>query len=81
MPNASGRGSRRPDADDLRPQYHFSRATRSRYAGRCAAGTSVVLLAPDVAALFPDLDAVNDASRAYPTTVRWAPLCDQALLS
>jgi hypothetical protein len=55
---------------DLRPEYDFSRATRSKYADRYAAGTNVVLLAPDVADLFPDSDAVNEALRACARIIR-----------
>ncbi len=52
--------------DDLRPEY--DRATlkggvRGKYAERYQEGTNIVILAPDVAAAFPNDEAVNDALR------------------
>ncbi len=44
--------------------YDFSNGVRGKYARRYAEGTNVVVLAPDVAAAFPDADAVNEALRA-----------------
>ena len=49
---------------DMRAQYDFRGAVRGKYAARYAEGTNVVLLEPDVAELFPDSRAVNDALRA-----------------
>jgi hypothetical protein len=52
--------------DDLRPEYdasHFKKGVRGKYAARYKAGTNLVLLAPDVAAAFPDAKAVNEALR------------------
>jgi hypothetical protein len=37
---------------------------RGKYAKRYAEGTNVVLLAPDVAAVFPNSQSVNEALRA-----------------
>ena len=51
------------DADTLRPEYDFSNAVRGVTAARYAQGTNVVLLDPDVAQLFPDSRAVNEALR------------------
>ncbi len=54
-----------PTADpDMLPEYDFSKGVRGKYVQRLAAGSNVVVLAPDVAALFPDSDAVNEALRA-----------------
>ena len=53
----------KPDADML-DEYDFSKGVRGKYAKRYAEGTNVVVLAPDVAALFPDAESVNDALRA-----------------
>ena len=53
-------------ADDLRPEYDFSRlknGVRGKYAARFSAGTNLVLLSPDVAKYFPDEEAVNAALR------------------
>ncbi len=55
-----------PPGDELRPEYEesvFENAERGKYARRYAAGTNIVRLAPDVAAMFPDEKAVNDALR------------------
>ena len=52
--------------DTLRPEYDFTRLTsrgRGKYAKRCREGTNLVLLAPDVAEVFPDDTAVNEALR------------------
>ena len=45
-------------------EYDFSSGIRGKYAKRYAEGTNVVLLAPDVAAVFPDAASVNEALRA-----------------
>jgi hypothetical protein len=54
---------KKPDPDML-DEYDFSQGERGKYAARYAAGTNVVVLAPDVAAVFPNADAVNEALRA-----------------
>ncbi len=51
------------DTDTMRPEYDFSNAARGVTAARYAQGTNVVLLDPDVAQLFPDSQAVNEALR------------------
>jgi len=53
----------RPDEDTMRPEYDFSKAVRGVTAARYAEGTNVVLLDPDVAEIFPDTRAVNEALR------------------
>jgi len=59
------------------PDYDFSNGVRGKYAGRFAAGTNVVVLSPDVAAVFPDSEAVNEALRTLvrvsAKTVRTTP--------
>jgi hypothetical protein len=50
--------------DDLLPHYDFRGGVRGKYAARYREGTNVVVLAPDVAARFPDAAAVNRALRA-----------------
>jgi len=57
-----GAGSKRDP--ELLDQYEFSKGVRGRFVKRYRAGTNVVVLAPDVAAAFPDADAVNEALRA-----------------
>ncbi len=45
------------------PEYDFTGAVRGKYYERYRQGTNVVLLDPDVASVFRDSDAVNDALR------------------
>ncbi len=45
------------------PDYDFSNGVRGKYAARFAEGTNVVVLSPDVAEIFPDSEAVNEALR------------------
>jgi hypothetical protein len=54
---------KRGRASDVRREYDFSRGVRGKYVRRVAAGTNVVVLAPDVAAAFGTSDAVNEALR------------------
>jgi hypothetical protein len=53
--------------DELRSAYDLSEllkgGVRGKHAARYREGTNVILLAPDVAAVFPDEDAVNKALR------------------
>ena len=56
-------GKSKRDSDML-DEYDFSSGVRGKYAKRYAEGTNVVVLAPDVAAAFPDAQSVNDALRA-----------------
>jgi hypothetical protein len=49
----------------MRSHYDFSGGERGKYAARYAEGTNVVVLAPDVAAMFPDSIAVNEALRTF----------------
>ena len=46
------------------PEYDFSKGVRGKYATRFASGTNVVVLAPEVAEVFPDSESVNEALRA-----------------
>jgi hypothetical protein len=53
--------------DDLRPEYDFSAMSggvRGKYAQAYRNGTNLVLLAPDVAAVFHDNSSVNEALRS-----------------
>ncbi len=54
----------RTERDRMRPEYDFSKGVRGITAARYREGTNLVLLDPDVAAVFPDADAVNDALRS-----------------
>jgi hypothetical protein len=51
--------------DEMRDHYDFSGGVRGKYAERYAEGTNVVVLAPDVAEMFPDSIAVNEALRTF----------------
>jgi hypothetical protein len=51
-------------ADEILPEYDFSRGERNKYASRYARGSAVVVLEPDVAAVFPTSSEANDALRA-----------------
>jgi hypothetical protein len=55
--------SKTRQADEMRSHYDFSGGVRGKYAARYAEGTNVVVLAPDVAEVFPDSIAVNEALR------------------
>ena len=62
---------------DMLAEYDFSQGVRGKYAKRYAAGTNVVILSPDVAEVFPDSIAVNEALRTLVRmsgkTIRAAP--------
>ncbi len=49
--------------DEMLDEYDFSKGVRGKHAKRYGEGTNVVLLAPDVAAVFPDSASVNEALR------------------
>ena len=51
------------DADML-DEYDFSKGVRGKYAERYAAGTNIIVLAPDLAEVFPDSASVNEALRS-----------------
>ena len=54
------------NSDDLRHEYDLSQlrgVVRGKYHRRATAGTNLVLLDPDLAALFPDSASVNRALR------------------
>lgn len=55
---------RTPAKDEMRAEYDFSKAVRGKYAGRIRRTTTLVVLEPDVAAVFDTAEAVNSALRA-----------------
>jgi len=59
MSEKTGSAKKRPTV----PDYDFSNGVRGKYAARFAAGTNVVVLSPDVAEIFKDSEAVNEALR------------------
>lgn len=61
------------DKDTLRDEYPedlIRSGVRGRYAQRHREGTNIVLIDPDLHALFPDSEAVNRALREYVATKR-----------
>jgi hypothetical protein len=49
---------------EMRAEYDFSKGECGKYAARYPRGSTVVVLDPDVAELYPDAEAVNRALRA-----------------
>lgn len=67
--------SKQPDGDEMRAEYDFSveqlrAGVRGKYAERYAAGTNLVPLDEDVAAVFRDAESVNRALRALAGIIR-----------
>jgi hypothetical protein len=56
--------------DEILPEYDFRHSQRNPYASRYAAGSSVVVLEPDVAAAFPTAEEANDALRALAAIIQ-----------
>ncbi len=54
-------------------EYDFSTGKRGKYAARYARGSNIVVLAPDLARLFPDSESVNRALRAWAEIIRSQP--------
>ncbi len=52
------------DRDTMRSHYNFRGGVRGKYVARYREGTNVVLLDPDVAAVFKNAESVNRALRA-----------------
>ena len=55
---------------DMRGEYDFSGGARGKYASRFAEGSNVIVLDPDVAEVFGDAEAVNEALRLLARSVR-----------
>ena len=53
--------------DELEPEYDFAGGVRGKHFAAYQRGTNVVLLDPDVAAVFKDSAAVNNALRLLVT--------------
>ena len=51
-------------SEEMLPEYDFSSGVRGKYAKQAAKGSNIVVLSPDVAAAFPNDEAVNNALRA-----------------
>ena len=61
-----------PDRDTLQREYDFSKATRGATAARYAERTNIVVIDPELHALFPTSEAVNEALRGLATIVKRA---------
>jgi hypothetical protein len=59
-------------SDEMRKEYDFTGAVRGKYIKRFPQDVVMVTLAPDVAAAFPDADAVNEALRVVLKAARRA---------
>ncbi len=64
MRPSTKRTSRRANEEELLPEYDFSGAIRGKHASRYEKGTNVVVLDPDVSAVFRNAADVNEALRA-----------------
>lgn len=53
----------KPDKDEMRPEYDIRGGVRGKYYERYQQGTNVVVLDPDVAAVFQNSQSVNQALR------------------
>ena len=55
---------------EMREEYDFSTGVRGKYASRFAEGSNVIVLDPDVAEVFGDAKAVNEALRLLARSAR-----------
>jgi hypothetical protein len=65
----------KPMSDELRTEYDLSRlkhGVRGKYYKRATAGTNLVLIAPELASVFPDTESVNRALRLLVDTAEAA---------
>ena len=53
----------KPETDEMKPEYDIRGGVRGKYYERYRQGTNIVLLEPDVAAVFHDSESVNRALR------------------
>jgi len=63
-----GKPTSRPE--DMLTEYDFSGGVRGKFARGYAEGTNLILLDPDIADLFPNAEAVNQALRALAQVAR-----------
>lgn len=56
---------------DLLEEYDFSGGIRGKYAEQYREGSNIVILDPDVAEMFPDSAAVNQALRALAQIIQY----------
>ena len=55
---------------EMRDEYDFSVGVKGKYAGRFGKGSNVIVLDPDVAEVFGDTKAVNEALRLLARSAR-----------
>jgi hypothetical protein len=55
---------------EMLDEYDFSQGVVGKYAKQYAEGTNIVVLDPDVAKVFPNSEAVNQALRAIAQIIR-----------
>ena len=68
-------------SDDLRSEYDLSRlrgGVRGKYYRQATAGTNLVLVEPELAAVFPDTESVNRALRLLADTAKVATIRSRA---
>jgi len=68
--NSMSRKVNRKPKDAMRPEYDFTGGVRGKFYKEYMRSTNVVLLDPDVAAVFPDAATVNDALRSLAQLAR-----------
>jgi hypothetical protein len=68
--NNMSRKINRKSKDDMRPEYDFTGGVRGKFYKEYMRGANVVLLDPDVAAVFPDAVTVNNALRSLAQLAR-----------
>ena len=69
-PRSKREVEKRTVGDEIVPEYDFSKAMPNQYASRYAAGSSVIVLEPDVAAAFPTSGEANEALRALAAIIQ-----------
>lgn len=61
---AAERSASNTRVDNMKQEYDFSKGVRGKYFKRYQAGSNVVILDPEIAAVFKDSESVNDALRS-----------------
>ena len=62
--------SRNKRERDMLDEYDFRQGVRGKYAKRYAEGQNIVVISPELAKIFPDSAAVNEALRALVALAR-----------
>jgi hypothetical protein len=63
----------RPTSRGMRAEYEISRGVRGKHYEKFKQGTNLILLEPDIASVFKDSAAVNEALRALLRVVDQVP--------